>query len=59
METKKITPQERYDKANTTQVKMKLHNTNDSDILNFLNKQGNKQGTIKAALREYMKKIEQ
>ena len=50
------TPQERYDKENTTRVSLKLNKKYDADILEYLDKYGNKQGTIKAALRERMAK---
>ena len=46
----------KYDKQHTTTVLIKLNNNTDADILELLNNSGNKQGTIKAALREYMKK---
>ena len=45
-----------YDKDNTTQVKFKLNNRTDEDILTFLNSLPNKQGYIKALIREDMKK---
>lgn len=51
---RKDTPQERYDKGNTTRVSLKLNKKYDADILEYLDKSGNKQGTIKAALREKM-----
>lgn len=50
------TPQERYDKENTMRVSLKLNKKYDADILEYLDKSGNKQGTIKAALREKMAK---
>lgn len=53
---KKNTPQERYDKENTIRVSLKLNKRYDADILEYLNNSGNKQGTIKAALREKMAK---
>lgn len=56
MSERKMTPQERFDKANTTRVQMKLHNRLDADILEFLEASGNKQGTIKRALRELMER---
>ena len=46
----------KYDKQHTTTVLIKLNNNTDADILELLNNSGNKQGTIKVALREYMKK---
>lgn len=42
----------KYDKENTTQIKMKLNNKTDSDILEQLNKQPNKQGYIKELIRK-------
>lgn len=53
---RKDTPQERYDKGNTMRVSLKLNKKYDADILEYLDKSGNKQGTIKAALREKMAK---
>jgi len=41
----------KYDAANTTQIKFKLNNKTDSDILDHLNKVKNKQGYIKALIR--------
>lgn len=48
------TPQERYDKENTMRVSLKLNKKHDADILEYLDKSGNKQGAIKDALREKM-----
>lgn len=47
---------ERYDNANTRQVKMKLNIKTDADILAWLDAQENKQGAIKQAIREEIKK---
>lgn len=44
-----------YDKQHTTTILIKLNNNTDADLIQYLNDSGNKQGTIKAALREYMK----
>lgn len=41
-----------YDAANTTQVKMKLNLKTDADILKKLEEVGNKQGYIKALIRQ-------
>ena len=41
----------RYDEQNTIQVKIKLNKKTDADIIEYLNTSGNKQGTIKKALR--------
>ncbi len=46
----------KYDKANTTQIKMKLNNKTDADILEHLDKQKNKQGYIKQLIRDDMKR---
>lgn len=54
--TGKQTPQSRYDAANTVQIKMKLNKKLDSDILEQLEKVGNKQGYIKALIRADIKK---
>lgn len=53
---KRLAYQAQYDKDNTTQVKFKLNNKTDEDILTFLNSLPNKQGYIKALIREDMKK---
>lgn len=50
-ETIKYGPQAKYDKANTTQVRMKLNLKTDADILEKLDSVGNKQGYIKALIR--------
>lgn len=47
----KYSAQNKYDAANTIQVKLKLNITTDADILEILEKQGNKQGYIKALIR--------
>lgn len=47
----KYKPQERYDKANTTKITMKLNLKTDQDILKRLESVGNKQGYIKALIR--------
>lgn len=46
----------KYDKENTTQIKMKLNNKTDRDIIDHLKKQGNKQGYLKSLIRDDMKK---
>lgn len=46
----------KYDKEHTTTVLIKLNNNTDADLMEYLEQSGNKQGTIKAALREYMKR---
>nr|WP_319776017.1 hypothetical protein [uncultured Sphaerochaeta sp.] len=40
-----------WDKKNTTRLNLKLNNSTDRDILDYLTKQQSKQGAIKAALR--------
>ena len=50
--------QERYDKANTTQFKMKLNTKTDADILEWFDKQENKQGKVKQLIREEIRKTE-
>ena len=44
--------QDRYDRTNTKQFKMKLNLKTDADILNWLDNQENKQGAIKALIRK-------
>lgn len=46
----------KYDKENTTQIKMKLNNKTDRDIIDHLKKKGNKQGYIKSLIRDDMQK---
>ena len=49
------TPQARYDAAHTTQVKLKLNNTTDADILAKLSQvrsSGSVQGYIKSLIRQ-------
>lgn len=46
----------KYDAANTKQYHLKLNLKSDAAIIEYLEKSGNIQGTIKAALEEYMKK---
>ena len=47
----KYKAQERYDAVNTKQIRLKLNLTTDKDILEHLNKVGNKQGYIKELIR--------
>ena len=42
----------KYDENNTTKVQLKLNNKTDADILAYLEKLDNKQGTIKRLIRE-------
>lgn len=41
-----------WDRNNTTQVKLKLQNNTDRDILTILGRIGNKQGYIKRLIRD-------
>lgn len=43
--------QEKYDKDNTVQVKLKLNKKTDADIIRYLSNCDNKQGVIKALIR--------
>lgn len=45
----------KYNKAHTTTVLIRLNHNTDADLIEYLNAIGNKQGTIKAALREHIK----
>ena len=45
----------KYDAANTKQIKLKLNNINDADILEYLKKIDNKQGYIKDLIRKDIK----
>ena len=47
--------QARYDAKSTTRIAMKLNNSSDADILDWLNKQPSKQGAIKEAIRMAIK----
>lgn len=42
----------KYDRHNTTQVKLKLNNNTDADVLDKLAKEENKQGYIKSLIRQ-------
>ena len=55
MATKQSLIQAKYDSTHTKRVFIKLNLTHDKDILDFLDATGNKQGTVKAAIREWMK----
>lgn len=46
----------KYDDANTVRVALKLNKKTDADILEYLEWFGNKQGAIKAAIREKMER---
>lgn len=45
----------RYDEQSTTQIKMKLNNKTDKDILDYLKTKSNKQGYIKQLIRNDIK----
>lgn len=45
---------EKYDRENTVRMSLKFNKNTDADIIAVLERSGNKQGMIKAALREYM-----
>lgn len=47
----KYKAQERYDKENTLQIKLKLNKKTDASIINKLNSVGNKQGYIKDLIK--------
>ena len=42
---------EKYDQKNTVQVKLKLNLKTDKDVIEALERSGNKQGYIKALIR--------
>lgn len=46
----------KYDRENTKAVYIKLNKKTDADLIAALESSGNKQGLIKAALREYISK---
>lgn len=46
----------KYDALNTTRLYIRLNNKTDSDILEHLNRIENKQGYIKALIRQDMKR---
>lgn len=45
---------EKYDKKNTVLVSLKLNRKTDADILEYIEKQKNKQGTIKEIIRSWL-----
>ena len=49
---KKISPQEKYDKSNTTRYQLKLNNQTDADIIQKLITVKSKQGYIKECIRK-------
>lgn len=52
IEKRKQTPQERYHKAHTTSITIRLMNNTEQDIINKLNTVPNKAGYIKTLIRE-------
>lgn len=46
----------KYNKANVVKCYLDLNRNTDADIIEYLEKVGNKQGTIKQAIREHMNK---
>lgn len=53
---RKETPQDRYKKKNIKQVKLDLNINTEQDIIEWLNKQPNKQGKIKELIRREIEK---
>lgn len=53
---KQYKQQGEWDKTNTTQVKLKLNNRTDADIIYRLKEVGNKQGYIKKLIRQDINK---
>lgn len=47
---------QRYDEKNTVQVKLKLNRKTDEDIIEALERSGNKQGYIKELIRADLQK---
>lgn len=52
----KYAPQNKYDKNNTIQIKMKLNKNTDADIIEFLEAVENRQGYLKELIRNDMRK---
>ena len=48
--------QQKYDQKTAKRYALKFNKITDSDLIEWLEKQDSKQGTIKAALREMMEK---
>ena len=49
-------PQDKYDRANTVHISLKLNRKTDQDILAALEKTPSKQGYIKTAIRSFLEK---
>lgn len=45
----------KYAKTKCKQIKLLLHNINDADIIEYLSKQTNVQGTLKSLIRKEIK----
>ena len=56
MDIKKETPQERYHKAHTVNVNIRLMKNTEQDIIEQLNRVPNKAGYIKALIRADIKR---
>lgn len=52
--TDKYSPQEKYQKENIKRVVLKLNKKTDFDIIEWLDRLDNKQGTIKEIIREHI-----
>lgn len=52
----KLAYNQEFTKANYKQVNLMLHKGNDADIIEFLNRQQNKNGYLKDLIRQDMKK---
>lgn len=48
------TPQARYDANNSLQMSLKINRNTESDIIEWLESQPNRQGAIKQAVRFYL-----
>ena len=48
------TPQARYDANNSLQMSLKINRNTESDIIEWLEEQPNKQGAIKQAIRFFL-----
>lgn len=46
----------KWQKENTVRFSVRLNKATEKDIIDYLERSGNKQGIIKEALREYMHK---
>lgn len=55
MANKRTEAQERYDRDNTVQIKLKLNKKTDADVIEKLNSEPNKQGYIKELIRADLK----